>query len=309
MILHETFTLSNGVKIPKLGLGTWFISNGDVVQAVKDAAEIGYRHIDTAQAYRNESGVGDGIRACGIKREDMFVTTKLAAEDKSYKKAVASIDKSLRTMGLDYIDLMIIHSPQPWMKFGGEERYSEGNLEAWRALEEAYESGKLRAIGLSNFEKEDIDNILSACTVKPMVNQILAHIGNTPKELIGYMQKQGILVEAYSPIAHGVILKNRQIAEIVEKYGVSVAQLCIRYDLQLGLIPLPKTANPEHMKNNAAVDFDISDEDMEVLKNVERIKDYGDAGVMPVFGGKLSLKTVAKMIRGSKRNKNEEDGK
>ncbi|MFX1586460.1 MAG: aldo/keto reductase, partial [Promethearchaeota archaeon] len=157
MILEEKYTLSNRVEIPKLGLGTWFISNKVIEQAVKDAAKIGYRHIDTAQAYGNESGVGEGIRACGVKREDMFVTTKLAAEVKSYKEAVASIDKSLKILGLDYIDMMIIHSPQPWTEFREEDPYFEGNREAWRALEEAYNDGKLRAIGLSNFEKADID--------------------------------------------------------------------------------------------------------------------------------------------------------
>jgi diketogulonate reductase-like aldo/keto reductase len=288
MILEENYTLSNGVEIPKLGLGTWFISNEDVVQAVVDAAKMGYRHIDTAQAYRNESGVGDGIRACGVKREDMFVTTKLAAEVKSYKEAVSSIDESLKTTGLDYIDMMIIHSPQPWTKFGGEDRYFEGNREAWRALEEAYNAGKLRAVGLSNFEEPDLDNILEFCSVKPMVNQILAHISNTPKELIQYTQDKGILVEAYSPVAHGELLKNQEVAKIAEKYGVSVPRLSIRYDLQLGLLPLPKTANPAHMKENADVDFVISEEDMDYLKNVEPIKDYGSASMMPVFGGKLN---------------------
>src|SRR3982750_4216287 len=202
MILKENFTLSNGVKIPKLGLGTWFINDNEVVQAVKDAADIGYRHIDTAQAYVNENGVGEGIKACGVKREEMFVTTKLAAEIKSYKEGVASIDGSLKKLGLDYIDLMIIHSPKPWAKFLEEEPYFEGNREAWKALEEAYKAGKLRAIGLSNFEKADVDNILQSCTVKPTVNQILAHISNTPVELIKYCQAKDILVEAYSPIGH-----------------------------------------------------------------------------------------------------------
>ena len=286
MILKETYTLSNGVKIPKLGLGTWFIKNGDAGQAVVEAAKIGYRHIDTAQAYLNESGVGDGVRACGVQREEMFVTTKLAAEVKSYKKAVSSIDKSLKKLGLDTIDMMIIHSPQPWMKFGGKNRYFEGNREAWRALEEAYKAGKLRAIGLSNFEEQDIENILASCTVRPMVNQILAHISNTPAALIGYTQEQGILVEAYSPVGHGALLKNEEIMRVAQKYNVSVPQLGIRYDLQLGLLPLPKTANPAHMKNNAEVDFVISEEDMEFLKKVEHIKGYGRVGVLPAFRGR-----------------------
>ena len=192
--------------------------------------------------------------------------------------------KSSKTTGLDTIDdMMIIHSPQPWTKFRGEDAYFEGNREAWRALEEAYKAGKLRAIGLSNFEKADIDNILESCSVKPMVNQILAHISNTPKELIQYTQEKGILVEAYSPVGHGELLKNEELAEMAKKYGVSVPRLCIRYTLQLDLLPLPKTANPEHMKDNADVDFVISKKDMELLKNMERIKDYGEASVFPVY--------------------------
>jgi diketogulonate reductase-like aldo/keto reductase len=290
MILEETYTLANGVEIPKLGLGTWFISDEDVVQAVKDAARIGYRHIDTAQAYQNERGVGEGIRASGVKREDMFVTTKLAAEVKLYKEAVTSIDESLQTMGFEYIDMMIIHSPQPWTRFGGEDRCLEGNCEAWTALEEASDAGKLRAIGVSNFEKQDIENILESCSVRPMVNQILAHISNTPKDLIQYTQAQGILVEAYSPIGHGELLKNDQVAKIAEEYGVTIPQLGIRYLLQLGLLPVPKTANPEHMRTNADVDFAISEADMDVLKNVEQIEDYGSASMFPVFGGTLNPK-------------------
>ncbi len=296
MILDENYTLSNGVEIPKLGLGTWFISNKDVVQAVVDAVKIGYRHIETAQAYRNESGVGDGFRASGVKREDLFISTKLAAGAKSFEKATSAIDRSLQTMGLEYIDMMLIHSPQPWNKFGDEDRYFEGNREAWRALEEVYKSGKLRAIGVSNFEKEDLENILASCTVKPMVNQILAHISNTPKELIQYTQVQGILVEAYSPIAHGELLKNEEVAKIADKYGVTIPQLSIRYTLQLGLLPLPKTANPAHMEENADVEFVISDEDMDYLINVDPIEDYGDASMMPVYGGKMNLRSILSMI-------------
>jgi diketogulonate reductase-like aldo/keto reductase len=286
MLLKENYTLSNGVAIPKLGLGTWFIKDRDVVQAVKEAAKAGYRLIDTAQAYGNESGVGEGIRQCGVEREEMFVTTKLAAEIKSYKEAVASIDGSLKKLGFDYIDLMIIHSPKPWAKFHEKEPYFEGNREAWKALEEAYKAGKLRSIGISNFERADIDNILDSCSVKPMVNQILVHISNTPEELIQYNKDKDILVEAYSPFGHGELFKNGEVAAMAKKYKVSVSQLAIRYCLELGLLPLPKTANPQHMKTNAEVDFVITKEDMEQLKNVEPIEDYGEHSKFPVYGKK-----------------------
>lgn len=286
MMLKEKYTLSNGLEIPKIGLGTWFISDETAAQAVKDAVAIGYRHIDTAQAYGNERGIGEGIKACGINRADLFITTKLAAEVKSYEAAVASIDGSLKALGLDYIDLMIIHSPKPWAEYGEEDRHPEGNREAWRALEDAYKAGKLRAIGVSNFQIKDIENIVAGSTVKPMVNQILAHISNTPFELIDYCRQHKILVEAYSPIAHGELMKNQQVIEMAEKYGVSVPQLAIRYCLELGLLPLPKTANPKNMKNNAEVDFEISVDDMKILKNIEPIKDYGEASNFPVFWNK-----------------------
>ncbi|MEZ5284964.1 MAG: aldo/keto reductase [Vicinamibacterales bacterium] len=288
MILQDTYTLSNGVAIPKLGLGTWMISNDSAGQAVQDALGLGYRHIDTAQAYANEAGVGDGLRASGVPREQVFVTTKLAAEVKSYDGATRAIDASLRALGLDAIDLMLIHSPQPWMQFGERDRFLAGNREAWRALEDAYTSGKLRAIGVSNFQRVDLDNILESSTVPPMVNQILAHISNTPADLIRYSQAHGMLVEAYSPIAHGELLKNTEVAAMARRYGVSVPQLSIRYALQLGLLPLPKTANPAHMKSNADVDFVISDDDMDVLQHLPQIEDYGEARHMPVFGGKMS---------------------
>lgn len=286
MICYETYTLSNGVQIPKLGLGTWFIEDSKAAQAVREAVRIGYRHIDTAQAYANERGVGEGIRTCGVDRGELFVTTKLAAEIKSYQEAAEAIDRSLRTMDIGYIDMMIIHSPQPWADFRAGGHFFEGNREAWRALEDAYKAGKLRAIGVSNFEQEDLDNILTSCTVAPMVNQVLAHIGNTPFDLIEYSQSKGLLVEAYSPVAHGEILKNDKVAAMAQKYNVTVPQLCIRYTLQLGLLPLPKTANPEHMRMNAQLDFDISPEDMQALRHMEKFDDYGEYSVFPVFGGK-----------------------
>lgn len=283
-ILNEAYTLSNDVVIPKLGLGTWFIGDDEVADAVASAIEIGYRNIDTAQAYGNERGTGEGVRKSGVAREDLFVSTKLAAEIKDYDAAVAAIDESLAKLDLDYIDLMLIHAPQPWEDFRGGD-YSEGNVEAWRALEDAYKAGKIRAIGVSNFLQKDLENIIENGTVVPHVNQILVHAGNTPSELIEYCQSKNILVEAYSPIAHGEILKSATVAAIAEKYGVTVPQLCIRYTLQLDTVSLPKTANLDHQRSNAEVDFEISAEDMEALRTLDE-KDYGEHSAFPVYSGK-----------------------
>ena len=287
-MITNTITLSNGVKAPQLGLGTWFIEDANVAEAVHAAVKLGYRHFDTAQAYGNERGVGEGVRTCGIPREELFVVSKVAAEHKTYETAKNSIDETLQKMGLDYLDMMIIHSPQPWDKVNQcEDRYVEGNRAAWCALEDAYKAGKLRAIGVSNFQIGDLESLLQACTIKPMVHQILLHISNTPLELVEYCQNSGIAVEAYSPIAHGEILHQPEIRAMAEKYGVTVPQLCIRYTLQLGAISLPKTANPAHMESNARLDFAISAEDMETLKHFKKIESYGASSGFPVYGGKL----------------------
>jgi diketogulonate reductase-like aldo/keto reductase len=283
-VLNETYTLSNGVQIPQLGLGTWFIDDDQAADAVRQAISIGYRNIDTAQAYGNERGVGEGVRTSGVARDELFVSTKLAAEIKDHPRAVAAIDESLEKLGLEYVDLMLIHAPQPWDDFRGGD-YSEGNLAAWQALEEAHRAGKIRSIGVSNFLQADLENILRHGTVAPHVNQILVHAGNTPSELIDYCRSQDIAVEAYSPIAHGEILKNQDVAAIAERYGVSVPQLCIRYTLQLGTVSLPKTANPDHMRSNAEVDFTISDDDMQALRTLDE-KDYGEHAAFPVYSGK-----------------------
>ena len=241
-MLKETYTLNNGVAIPKLGLGTWFIDDDKVADAVREAVKIGYRHIDTAQAYGNERGVGEGVRTCGIPREELFVVSKVAAEHKTYEEAKAGIDGTLEKMGLDYLDMMIIHSPQPWVKVNqSDDRYVEGNRAAWRALEEAYKEGKLKAVGISNFQIGDIESLMETAEIKAMA----------------------------------------------DKYGVTVPQLCTRYTIQLGTISLPKTANPEHMKSNTEVDFEISAEDMEALKNFKKIESYGASSGFPVYGGRI----------------------
>lgn len=286
MIFDKVLNLSNGVEIPQLAFGTWKIPDNEASAAVENALAIGYRHIDTAQAYHNEAGVGEGIRKSGVKREQIFVNSKVEAEIKDYANAKKSIDETLLRMKLDYLDMMIIHNPQPWIEVNqSDDRHFEGNLEAWRALEEAMKAGKLRAIGVSSFQPEDLNNLIANSDVKPMVNQILCHIGATPKPLIDFCQQNGIVVESFSPVAHGEALNNEVIKKMAAKYQVSVAQLCIRYDWQLNTVVLPKSTNPVHMKENSELNFVINDEDMKTLEAVKSF-DYGSSRHFPVFGGK-----------------------
>lgn len=282
-MLTKQITLSNGVTIPILGLGTWLIKDDAVEQVVLDALEVGYRHIDTAQVYGNESGVGRGIHKSLLKREEIFITSKVDADIKDYETARASIEKSLELMGVEYIDLMLIHGPQPWLEFRSKNRYFEENIQVWKALEEAYKVGKVRAIGVSNFLKDDLENLVKHVEIKPMVNQILTHISNTSFDLIEFCQKQDIVVEAYSPMGHGAILDHPVIQSLADKYQKSVPAICIRYVLQLNTIALPKTKTKAHMLDNADVDFVISDEDMEMLKQLESITDYGKDDKFLVF--------------------------
>lgn len=275
------------VTIPKIGLGTWCISNDEVSSIVKQAISVGYRHIDTAQAYGNEEGIGKGIRESGIHRTKIFLTTKIAAEYKTYESAMQSIDASLKKLQVSYIDMLLIHSPQPWSEVNqSSNRYLKENIQVYKAMEDALQQGKVKSIGVSNFLQEDLENILQHTTIKPIVNQILCHISNTPHALIEYCKQNDILVEAYSPIAHGEILKNLRLQEIAKKYRVSVAQLCIRYDLQLGTIVLPKSTSLEHLKSNLDIDFTISKEDMHILETITPIQDYGVFSKFPVYGGK-----------------------
>lgn len=286
-IFDETIKLNNGVEIPKLALGVWEIPDEKVADAVKSAVDIGYRHIDTAQAYGNERGVGEGVRNASVSRDQIFVNSKVAAEIKNYDEAKQSIDETLNKMGLDYLDMMIIHNPQPWKEVNqGNDRHFEGNLETWRAMEDAVKAGKLKTIGVSSFNKEDLDNLIKNSDTKPAVNQVQIHIGDTPMDIIKYSQANDIAVEAFSPVAHGAAMKDERIKKMAAKYNVSVPQLCIRYDWQLNVIVLPKSANPDHMKANAEIDFQISDEDMKTLAAIDTME-YGDASVFPVFGGKL----------------------
>ncbi len=269
-VLQEQFELSNGVQIPKIGFGTWQIHNNEVMDAVRVALKVGYRHIDTAAAYGNEVGVGDAVRASGLKRDEVFVTSKIPAEFKSYEKAVKSIEESLERLNLEYIDLLLIHAPKPWVRMfiGTSRMYFDENAAVWKAMEEAYEAGKVKAIGVSNFSVEDIKNIEAHGTIVPMVNQIKFHIGWTQDEVTAYCKQLGILVEAYSPIATGKLLHNGKVANVAEKYGKSIPQICIRYALQKDTLPLPKSTHEEYIVENADVDFEISSEDMTLLDDI-----------------------------------------
>ena len=272
------------MNIPKIGLGTWLIDNDKVGLVVKNAIKVGYRHIDTAQAYGNEEGIGMALKEIDIPREELFITTKVMAEYKDYKSAKKSIDESLQKLGLDYIDLILIHSPEPWMEFRtSNKNWDKENLEVWHALEDAYSEGKVKAIGVSNFHISDLDNLMKNAAIKPMVNQVLAHIGQTPFEILDYCNKNDILVEAYSPIAHGEAGRIKEVIDIANKYNKSFAQICLKYLLQLGMVVLPKASSKEHLLSNLDLGFEISDADMEVLRNAKPLDNYGEHDFFPVF--------------------------
>lgn len=270
--LKEMFTLANGVTIPAIGLGTWQMSPEEAEQMTSYAIQNGYIHIDTARTYGNEEGVGRGIKNSGVAREDFFLTTKVSGFSKTYEEAKQDIEDSLAALDTDYIDLVIIHAPRPWDEMFPdgpiEKLYFDENLAVWRAMGEAYEAGKIKAIGVSNFEIDDLVNLLENVKIKPMLNQIKYHIGHRDEQLIQFCQENDIVVEAYSPIGTGKLLNNPDIKMIADKYGKSVAQITIRYCYQKGLVVLPKSVHEEYIDNNADIDFEISASDMDYLNRL-----------------------------------------
>ena len=253
--------LSNGVKLPCMGYGTWQTPDGEVAKnCVRAAIEAGYRHVDTAAGYANEQSVGEGIRASGVAREEIFVTTKHWVADRGYEKTIAACEKSLQNLGMDYMDLYLIHWPCVEKV---SPNWEEINADTWRGFEKLYKDGKIRAIGVSNFLPNHMDSLIANSTIKPMVNQIEVHPGYAQLELADYCKKNGIVVEAWSPLGSGAVLKDPLLAEIAAKYGKSVAQLCIRFALQQDIVALPKSTNPERIIANMNVfDFQIEEEDM-----------------------------------------------
>ena len=270
-VLQEHFLLSNGMHLPKLGFGTWQIT--DVQQAYDATASAlasGYRHIDTARVYDNEESVGRAIRDSGIARSELFVATKLPAEIKDHDEALASFETSMEAIGLDYVDLYMIHAPWPWHAIGQD--CAAGNKAVWKALETIHRSGRAKAIGVSNFNVTDLRAILDGCAIKPMVNQIRFFAGHAQPDVVSFCQGEGIQLTGYSPLATGKILAEPTIGAVAQRYGKSVAQICIRYVLQKGIAPLPKSTNAERIRQNSDVDFEIADEDMARLDALTDIK-------------------------------------
>lgn len=270
MVKEEYFELYNGVKILKVGFGTWQTKDGEeAYNATIYALDAGYRHIDTAYAYHNEESIGRAIKDYKIKREEIFITTKLPSDIKTYDGAMKHCEESLKNLGVDYVDLYLIHAPWPWSDVGSD--HTDGNIEAWKAFIDLYKMGKVRSIGVSNFHVKDIEAIVEATGIKPMVNQIRYFVGNTQEPITQYCQKNNILIEAYSPLATGELLDNEILKGLVSKYNRSIAQICIRYCIQKNTLPLPKSVNKERINANIDIDFEISDEDMGYLDNLYHI--------------------------------------
>ncbi len=269
-ILKNTLKLANGNEIPLIGLGTWQMSPEEAERTVVHALKNGYVHIDTARSYRNEEGVAKGMKASGLNREDYFVTTKVKGQSKSYEAAKQDIEDSLNALDTPYIDLVIIHAPRPWDEMRGDvtNHYYDENKEVWRAMEEAYEAGKVKAIGVSNFAIDDLEHLMETAKVKPMLNQIKYHIGFRDEALVQFCQENDMVVEAYSPIGTGKLLSNPDIQKIADKYGKSTAQVSIRYAYQKGLVVLPKSVHENYIDQNAEIDFELSIEDMDYLNRL-----------------------------------------
>lgn len=268
--LQDVVQLQSGAEMPWFGLGVFRVEEGpELVNAVKTAIIQGYRSIDTAAIYGNEEGVGQGIREgieeAGISREDLFVTSKVWNSDLGYESAISAYEASLERLGLDYLDLYLIHWPV-------EGKYKD----AWKALETLYKDGRVKAIGVSNFHVHHLKDLLADSEIKPMVNQIEYHPYLTQKEIQAFCVEQGIQLEAWSPLMAGELLEQPVLKELGEKYGKSVAQIILRWDLQNGVVTIPKSTNEQRLAENASIfDFELSIEDMERIDGLNQNKRVG----------------------------------
>lgn len=270
----DTFTLSNGSKIPCIGYGTWRTPDGETaVRVVKTALETGYRHIDTAAGYKNEAGVGEGVRASGIEREKVFVTSKVFNADRGYKSTLNAFRRTMSELKLGYLDLYLIHWPAAAHQFSDWEQI---NSDTWRAMTELYKAGEIKAIGVSNFKPHHLKALMEA-EIKPMVNQIEFHPGQIQEETVSFCRENGIIVEAWGPLGQGRMLDDPTLGEIAARYGKSTAQLCIRWCLQNDVLPLPKSVTESRIIQNAQVfDFAISEEDMRKINEMPYIGGSGN---------------------------------
>lgn len=262
-------TLNNGYTIPEIGFGTWKITDKEAaVQSVKEALAAGYRHIDTAAAYENETEVGQAIRESGIKREDLFITSKLWNSERGYESTLEAFEKTLERLGLDYLDLYLIHWPASVHQF---ENWETINVETWRAMIKLYREGRIQAIGVSNFLPHHLSALMEM-EVTPMVNQIEFHPGMTQPETVKYCRENRILVEAWSPLGNGQLLQSEQIKSMAEKYKKSPAQICLRFVLQQGVLPLAKSVQASRIRENLNLyDFRIDEEDMKTLTDMDNV--------------------------------------
>ena len=275
--LSSTRTLANGVKIPCIGYGTWQTPGGDVARdSVKKALELGYRHVDTATVYGNEASVGEGIRLSGVKREDVFLTTKQWTHERGFENTVAAAERALKTLGVDYLDLYLVHWPAV-EKLSPD--WAAINAETWRGFEKLYKDGKVRAIGVSNFMPAQLAALKECAEVQPMVDQVEFHPGYIQRNVLDYCRENGIVVEAWSPLGSGRLLADPLVNEIGAAHGKSAAQTCVRYALQHGIVPLPKSVTPERIAANADVfDFALTDAEMAAL---DAMPETGYSGYHP----------------------------
>ena len=268
--LTSTYKLSNGIDIPVVGFGTWQTPDGDIaVQSVKEALQAGYRHIDTAQGYGNEESVGRAISESGLSREEIFVTSKLGNGQHSYDLVMQSFEESLKKLQLDYLDLFLIHWPNP---LGFRDHWEQANADTWRAFEELYEAGKIKAIGVSNFLPHHLETLSKTATIMPMVNQIFLAPGELQESVVTYAHEHNMLLEAYSPLGTGKIFEVPEMKQIAEAHKKSIAQIAIRWSLQHGFLPLPKSVTPSRIKENTQVfDFELSDKEMATIDALDGV--------------------------------------
>ena len=271
--LTDTYTLSNGVHIPCVGFGTWQSKDGpEARDSVAEALRAGYRHIDTAQGYGNEESVGQAVKESGLSRGEVFLTSKLTNSVRGYDQTISAFHESLRKLGTDYMDLFLIHWPRP-VSFRND--WEAQNAQSWRAMEDLYREGKVRAIGISNFHPHHIEALLKTATVAPMVNQIRLAPGDTQDEVVSFSREKGMLLEAYSPLGVGKVFEVPQMKDLARKYGKSIAQIAIRWSLQRGYLPLPKSVTPVRIRENTQIfDFRLEDADVELIAGLKGCVGY-----------------------------------